>query len=784
MQDRQVEQMADTKISTETPKDDMQVEKEKLESVKRADAAVKSMHDFTSPEVLYKELISSVLKYHPSTDISMIEKAYKVASEAHEGQKRKSGEPYIIHPLCVAIILADLELDKVTIVAGLLHDAVEDTWMTYEEVEKEFGSEVALLVDGVTKLGQLSYSADKVEVQAENLRKMFLAMAKDIRVILIKLADRLHNMRTLQYMRPEKQQEKARETMDIYAPIAMRLGISKIKVELDDLSLKYLKPDVYYDLVEKVALRKSEREAFVGAIVKEVKKHMEDANIKAQVDGRVKHFFSIYKKMVNQDKTIDQIYDLFAVRILVDTVKDCYAALGVIHEMYKPIPGRFKDYIAMPKPNMYQSLHTTLIGPNGQPFEIQIRTFEMHKTAEYGIAAHWKYKESSDGKAPVGKSEEEKLNWLRQILEWQRDMSDNKEFMSLLKNDLDLFADSVYCFTPQGDVKTLPSGSTPVDFAYSVHSAVGNKMVGARVNGKLVPIEYEIKNGDRIEIITSQNSQGPSRDWLKLVKSTQAKNKINQWFKKELKEDNILKGKEMLAQYARAKGFKIVNYTKSQYLDAVLRKYGFRDWDSVLAAIGHGGLKEGQVFNKLVEAYDKENKKALTDEQVLEAAAETQEKLHITKSKSGIVVKGIHDVAVRFSKCCNPIPGDEIVGFVTRGRGITIHRTDCVNVLNMSEMDRTRLIEAEWQQPDNKVSEKYMAEIQVYANNRTGLLVDISKIFTERKIDMRSINSRTNKQEKATISMSFEIGSKEELRSLIEKIRQVESVLDVERTTG
>ena len=776
--------MTEITKSTEAKKDEMQVEKEKLESVKRADAAVKTMHDFTSPEVLYKELINSVLKYHPSTDISMIEKAYKVASEAHEGQKRKSGEPYIIHPLCVAIILADLELDKETIVAGLLHDAVEDTWMTYEEVEKEFGSEVALLVDGVTKLGQLSYSADKVEVQAENLRKMFLAMAKDIRVILIKLADRLHNMRTLQYMRPEKQQEKARETMDIYAPIAMRLGISKIKVELDDLSLKYLKPDVYYDLVHKVALRKSEREQFVGAIVKEVKKHMDDANIKAQVDGRVKHFFSIYKKMVNQDKTIDQIYDLFAVRILVDTVKDCYAALGVIHEMYKPIPGRFKDYIAMPKPNMYQSLHTTLIGPNGQPFEIQIRTYEMHRTAEYGIAAHWKYKESSDGKAPVGKSEEEKLNWLRQILEWQRDMSDNKEFMSLLKNDLDLFADSVYCFTPQGDVKTLPSGSTPVDFAYSVHSAVGNKMVGARVNGKLVPIEYEIKNGDRIEIITSQNSQGPSRDWLKLVKSTQAKNKINQWFKKELKEDNILKGKEMLAQYARAKGFKITNYTKTQYLEAVLRKYGFRDWDSVLAAIGHGGLKEGQVFNKLVEAYDKENKKNLTDEQVLEAASETQEKLHIAKSKRGIVVKGIHDVAVRFSKCCNPIPGDEIVGFVTRGRGITIHRTDCVNVLNMSETDRTRLIEAEWQQPDTKEKEKYMAEIQVYANNRTGLLVDLSKIFTERKIDLRSINSRTSKQEKATISMSFEIGSKEELRSLIEKIRQVESVIDVERTTG
>ncbi len=776
--------MEETRKDVQVESSPVQEEQEKLKSVQRADAAVKSMSDFTSPEDLYQELISSVRKYHPSADISMIQKAYEVAREAHKDQKRKSGEPYIIHPLCVAIILADLELDKETIVAGLLHDAVEDTWMTYEEVEKEFGSEVALLVDGVTKLGQLNYSKDKVELQAENLRKMFLAMAKDIRVILIKLADRLHNMRTLQYMKPEKQLEKARETMDIYAPIAMRLGISKIKVELDDLSLKYLKPEVYYDLVDKIALRKSEREEFVNSIVRQVKQHMDDAGIKSQVDGRIKHFFSIYKKMVNQDKTIDQIYDLFAVRILVDTVNDCYGALGVIHEMYKPIPGRFKDYIAMPKPNMYQSLHTTLIGPNGQPFEIQIRTYEMHKTAEYGIAAHWKYKESSDGKVPVGKQEEEKLNWLRQILEWQRDMSDNREFMSLLKNDLNLFADNVYCFTPQGDVKTLPTGSTPIDFAYSVHSAVGNRMVGARVNGKLVPIEYEIQNGDRIEIITSQNSQGPSRDWLKLVKSTQAKNKINQWFKKELKEDNILKGKEMLAQYAKTKGYKIGNYMKNQYLDVVMHKYGFRDWDSVLAAIGHGGLKEGQVFNKLLEAYEKENKKKITDEEVLEAAAEAQEKLHIAKSKGGIIVRGIHDVAVRFSKCCSPIPGDEIVGFVTRGRGITIHRTDCVNVLNMSEADRTRLIEAEWQETDSRAAEKYTAELQIYANNRTGLLVDLAKIFTERKIDLKNINSRISKQDKATISVSFEVGSKEELASLVEKIRQVESVQDVERTTG
>ena len=779
--------MAETK-NTEKQNIEIQKEeeKEKMESVRKADAAVKSMHDFTSPEVLYQELIKSVKKYHPSTDISMIEKAYKVASEAHKDQKRKSGEPYIIHPLCVAIILADLELDKETIVAGLLHDAVEDTWMTYEEVEKEFGSEVALLVDGVTKLGQLSYSKDKVEVQAENLRKMFLAMAKDIRVILIKLADRLHNMRTLQYMRPEKQQEKARETMDIYAPIAMRLGISKIKVELDDLSLKYLKPDVYYDLVEKVALRKSAREAFVNSIVKQVKQHMEDANIKAQVDGRVKHFFSIYKKMVNQDKTIDQIYDLFAVRIIVDTVKDCYAALGVIHEMYKPIPGRFKDYIAMPKANMYQSLHTTLIGPNGQPFEIQIRTFEMHKTAEYGIAAHWKYKETSDGKKP-GKSEEEKLNWLRQILEWQRDMSDNREFMSLLKNDLDLFADSVYCFTPQGDVKTLPNGSTPIDFAYSVHSAVGNKMVGARVNGKLVPIEYKIKNGDRIEIITSQNSQGPSRDWLSIVKSSQAKTKINQWFKTQFKEENISKGKELLDRYCKAKGLVMSKYMKPEYQKKCMHKYGLKNWDSILAAIGHGGLKEGQVINKLVEEYDKENRKNLTDQDALNEIEEKNKTKAVEKarSKSGITVRGIHDVSVRFSKCCSPVPGDEIIGFVTRGRGISIHRTDCVNILSMPEGDRARLIDAEWEEEAvEKGGELYMTEICLYAHNRTGILLDISKVFMELKVDIKSVSTRTSKQGLATIVLSFEIGGIDDLNHIIKKLRNIESVIDIERSAG
>lgn len=754
------------------------------EEIKRVDASVKNMADFTSPDVLYQELIQSVRKYHPSADISLIEKAYKIARDAHEGQNRKSGEPYIIHPLCVAIILADLELDKETIVAGLLHDVVEDTIMTSEEITREFGSEVALLVDGVTKLGQLSYSADKVEVQAENLRKMFLAMAKDIRVILIKLADRLHNMRTLKYMKPEKQKEKARETMDIYAPIAQRLGISKIKVELDDLSLKYLEPEVYYDLVEKIALRKSVREEFVRGIVEEVSNHIEAAGIKAQIDGRVKHFFSIYKKMVNQDKTLDQIYDLFAVRIIVDTVKDCYAALGVIHEMYKPIPGRFKDYIAMPKQNMYQSLHTTLIGPNGQPFEIQIRTFDMHRTAEYGIAAHWKYKESSDGKKPVAEQEEEKLSWLRQILEWQRDMSDNKEFLSLLKSDLDLFAENVYCFTPAGDVKNLPNGSTPIDFAYSIHSAVGNKMIGARVNGKLVNIDYVIQNGDRIEVLTSQNSKGPSRDWLKIVKSTQAKNKINQWFKNELKEDNIVRGKELLSSYCKAKGIVLSDLLKPSYMESIMRKYGFRDWDSTLAAIGHGGLKEGQVVNRLLEEYEKQHKKELTDENILEAV-EAKEKMRVTKSKGGIVVKGIHDVAVRFSKCCSPVPGDEIVGFVTRGRGVSIHRTDCINVINLTEADRVRLIDAEWQAPKSgKGGELYTADIKIFGYNRTGLLVDITKIFTERKIDVTSVNSRTSKQGTATICMTFDVPSREELNRLIEKIRQVESVIDIERTTG
>ena len=741
--------------------------------------------DFTDPAALYEKLVDTIYGYRPGTDISMIEKAYHMAERLHEGQLRKSGEPYIIHPLCVAIILAELELDKESIVAGILHDIVEDTECTEEELTKEFNEEIALLVDGVTKLTQLNYKMDKIELQAENLRKMFLAMAKDIRVIMIKLADRLHNMRTMQYQSPEKQIEKSRETMEIYAPIAQRLGISKIKVEMDDLSLKYLEPDVYADLSRKIALRKQDREALVTSIIDEVAENIEEAGIRAQIDGRIKHFFSIYKKMKNQGKTLDQIYDLFAIRIIVDSIKDCYAVLGIIHELYKPIPGRFKDYIAIPKQNMYQSLHTTLMGSNGTPFEIQIRTFEMHRTAEYGIAAHWKYKEAQNG-IKSSANEEQKLTWLRQILEWQKEMSDSKEFLSGIKNELNLFSENVFCFTPTGEVKNLPAGSTPVDFAYAIHSAVGNKMVGARANGKLVPIDYVIQNGDRIDIITSQNSKGPSRDWLNLVRSTQAKNKINQWFKSLLKEDNVQHGKELLNAYCKTKGVTASDLLKPEFMEVCMRKYGFRDWDAILAAVGHGALKEGQIINRLQEEYNKKNKKELTDEKVLETIAEVRknEQPLTVKAKTGIIVQGIDDVAVHFSKCCSPVPGDDIIGYVTRGRGISIHRTDCVNIIHATDEDRIRFIPAEWNHLEDKRDEFYFAEINIFANNRSGVLLDITKIFTENKVDIITINSRTSKQGIATITMGFQVHGADQLNYLITKIRSVESVIDVERTTG
>ncbi|MBQ9390599.1 MAG: bifunctional (p)ppGpp synthetase/guanosine-3',5'-bis(diphosphate) 3'-pyrophosphohydrolase [Lachnospiraceae bacterium] len=755
----------------------------------REQNTVISTKDFVDKETLYNSLIDTIRKYHPSTNTDIIEKAYKVADEAHDGQLRKSGEDYIIHPLSVALILADLEMDKETIVAGMLHDVVEDTFMTIDEISDLFGEEVALLVDGVTKLGQLSYSSDKVEVQAENLRKMFLAMAKDIRVIIIKLADRLHNMRTLQYMKPEKQKEKAKETMEIYAPLAQRLGISKVKIELDDLSLKYYNPEAYRNIVETIAQRKAERDAYVDNLVLEVQGHIDAAGIKAEIYGRAKHFFSIYRKMVSQNKEFDEIYDLFAIRIIVDNLQDCYAALGVMHERYTPIPGRFKDYIAMPKPNMYQSLHTTLIGPMGVPFEIQIRTWEMHRTSEYGIAAHWKYKESGEGATVKG--EEEKISWLRDILDWQKDMDDNKEFVNLLKNDLDLFSDTVFCFTPQGDVKNFPSGSTPIDFAYSIHSAVGNKMIGAKVNGKLVPIEYELKNGDRVEILTSANSRGPSRDWLNIVKSTQARNKINQWFKNEFKVENIVRGKELLIESAKQKNINFNDINRPEYQENVMRRYGFHDWESCLAAVGHGGLNEGQIVQRMYEQYLRDFDNAVTDERIIadsegRMSQPSRARKNNSKGSNGVIVRGMDGFYARFSKCCNPVPGDEIVGYVTRGRGLSIHRTDCINVINMPENDRSRLLEAEWSKEylEGNTETEYMATVNIYVQSRVGILVEVSKIFSEAEIDIISIHSNTNKKDIATITVGFEVKTKEMLERVCSKLKNIEGVIDIERTTG
>lgn len=742
------------------------------------------MAEYESDIELYNKLITKIKAYHPSNDLSLIEKAYTLAKIAHETQCRRSGEPYIIHPLEVAIILANLEMDRETIVAAILHDVIEDTWYKYNDIVKLFGEEIALLVDGVTKLDKFDYSS-KEEAQAENYRKMFLAMAKDIRVILIKLADRLHNMRTLKYMPPEKQKEKAQETLDIYAPLAHRLGISKIRIELEDLSLKYLEPDVYYDLAKKIEHKQSERIEYVNKIVKDVKDKLDKSGINAFVEGRPKHFFSIYKKMVNQDKTLDQIFDLFAIRAIVDTVRDCYEVLGIMHEMYKPIPGRFKDYIAMPKPNMYQSLHNTLVGPEGETFEIQIRTWEMHRTSEYGIAAHWKYKEDQNGKSS-STSSDEKLAWLREILDWQRELSDNKEFMAALKLDLDVFSDQVYAFTPKGEVVSLPTDSTPVDFAFMIHSAVGNKMVGARVNGKIVTFDYKIQNGDRVEILTSQNSKGPSRDWLKIVKSSQAKSKISQWFKKEDKEENILKGKELLDREIKRKGYDINSLFKDEYKQIILEKYGFGNWDSLCATIGHGGMKEGQIINRLYEEYEKDLEKELRKNITIDdIITQKDDSKYLNKStKSGIVVKGVGDVPVRFSKCCNPVPGDEIVGFITRGRGVSIHRTDCVNIINLSEDERHRLLEAEWHKPDKDIKKlSYQAEIRVICNERLELLMDVSKIFNEESIPVKALNARTTKEHDSIFDIVIEINSKQQLESVTNKLLKLKDVREVLRVT-
>lgn len=743
------------------------------------------------PDEIYEKLINRIRSYHPSDDVSMVEKAYKLAKEAHEGQLRKSGEPYIIHPLQVAYILADLELDIESITAGILHDVVEDTDYSLEDIEKLFNKEVALLVDGVTKLGVIKYASankelQKEEIQAENYRKMFLAMAQDIRVVLIKLADRLHNMQTLKFMPPHKQKRIAEETLTIYAPIAHRLGICKIKADLEDLSLRYIEPEVYYDLAQKIAKKRSERMAYIEQIVEQIKTKLEEAGIECTVEGRPKHFFSIYKKIVNKNKTLDQIYDLFAVRAIVHNVKDCYGVLGIIHELYTPIPGRFKDYIAMPKSNMYQSLHTTLMGSEGTPFEIQIRTEEMHRTAEYGIAAHWKYKDGNHTEAVGSAKAEEKLAWLKQILEWQRDMDDNTEFMNALKLDLDIYTDQVYVFTPKGELLTLPKGSTPIDYAYYIHSDIGNKMVGAKVNSKIVKVDYIIKNGDRVEILTSQNSRGPSRDWLNIVKSTQARNKINQWFRKQFKQEDIIRGKELLETCARQRGYSLSALSDSQCIENVYKRYGLKNWDAVCASIGYGSIKERQIIQRLIDENIKLKKMPITPQQILDAHSDKDgfvEEKQPKKSKSGIVVRGVGDVAVRFSKCCRPLPGDDIVGYITRGRGVSIHRQDCTNIVHMCEEEKERLIEAQWFNEEES-HRTYITEIQITGSDRLGIIVDISKILTDMKVPVKSLNARTTKNHEAIFNIRIEITHTYQLDELTRKVMQIPDVVEIERVSS
>ena len=718
----------------------------------------------------YKRLIRKIRKYNPDCDFDLIEKAHNISLEAHQGQQRVSGDPFIVHPMEVANILADFELDCTAIVAGILHDTIEDTTCTYKEIKEKFGEEVASLVDGVTKLGKIPYTS-KEELQAENLRKMFLAMAKDIRVMLIKLADRLHNMRTLKYMSPEKQIEKAKETLEIYAPLAHRLGISKIKWELEDLCFRYLDSKGYYELVNKIGQKRREREAFIAKIIETLQEKTIEIGIEARIEGRPKHFYSIYRKMIQQNKTLDQIFDLFALRVIVNSVKDCYAVLGLVHEIYKPMPGRFKDYIAMPKPNMYQSLHTTLIGHEGIPFEVQIRTWEMHRVAEVGIAAHWRYKE---GKA-ADEGSDNKLSWLRQLLEWQKEMRDASEFMETLK--IDLFTDEVFVFTPKGDVISLPAGSTPIDFAYYIHSAIGNKMSGAKVNNKLVPIEYVLKNGDIVEILTSSNVHGPSRDWLKIVKSSQAKNKINQWFKKEKREENIIRGKEMIERELKKQAFTYNQLFKPEWVEIIIKKYTFSSLDDIYAAIGYGAMTANRVISRLKEEYRKSIKLDEFTEHMAEAIE--QKKKTVTKNlpENGVIVKGIKNCLVRISRCCNPVPGDDIIGYITRGRGVSIHRKDCINITNNIDGDN-RLIEVSWYTSNNVA---YKADITVMANDRTALLMDITNVIGEAKIPLKAMNARTTKDQIAIMNLTLEITNTEQLEKIIKKIRRVNGVFEVTR---
>ncbi len=720
----------------------------------------------------FESLLEKVRKYNPKFDTDKLTRAYELAEQAHEGQKRNTGEPYIIHPLAVAHILADLELDCDSLVGALLHDVVEDTDYKLSDISESFGDSVGIIVDGVTKLSKIQYNS-KEDQQVENLRKMFLAMAKDVRVILIKLADRLHNMRTLKAMSEDKQREKARETMEVYAALAHRLGMSKIKWELEDLALRYLDPIAYKEITDSISQKRKEREQYIEDIISSLKQKLDELGIHAQLTGRAKHFYSIFRKMYAQNKSIDEIYDLFAVRAIVDSVKDCYAVLGMVHELYYPIPGRFKDYIAMPKPNMYQSLHTTVMGPNGIPFEVQIRTKEMHKIAEYGIAAHWKYKEGVSGKSDM----DDKLEWIGKILEIQNETVDSDDFMRTLK--IDLFADEVFVFTPKGDVINLPAGSTPIDFAFAIHSAVGCRMAGVKVNGKIATLDYILQNGDIVDIMTSSSVHGPSRDWLKLCKTSQARAKINQWFKKERKEENVFRGKEMIDKELKRIGFTHSQLFRPEWVELIQKKYGMHSEDDIYAAVGYGGLTVNKVLARLKEEYRQAHK-----DDVVPIVAPT-----IAKKKkgsgNGIVVEGIDNCLVRLSRCCNPVPGDPIMGYITRGRGVSVHRTDCPNIKAeaKNKNDGDRFIPVHWESEETSGS-SYSTELQISAYDRQGLLADITNTLYEMKIVLTAVHTKTTKEQIAIINITLEVNSKEQLDMIVKRMARLTGVFDVSRNNA
>ena len=725
------------------------------------------------PYISSEELISRIRKYHPDDNMDLVRRAYEYAERAHAGQVRKSGDPYFCHPCAVAVILTDLMLDGTTIAAGLLHDCVEDVeGCTLDTVRALFGDEVAVLVDGVTKLSQLNF-ANREEAQAETLRKMFLAMAKDIRVVLIKLADRLHNMRTLKYQRPERQVPIARETLDIYAPLAHRLGVYAVKWELEDLSLRYIDPEGYYELVRLVGMKREEREQLIAQVTQELKSRLSEAGIKCEIDGRPKHFYSIYKKMKTQNKSFDQIMDLIAVRVLVDTKQDCYFALGIVHTIWPQVPGRFKDYISMPKANMYQSLHTTVVN-QGRPFEVQIRTFEMHRTAEYGIAAHWRYKE---GKA-VDETDT-KLGWLRRILDWQSDAKDPGDFNELIK--FDLFADEVFVFTPKGDVVSLPRGATPLDFAYRIHSAVGNRCIGAKVNGRIVPLAHQLETGDFVEVMTSSSSHGPSRDWLNIVKTSEAKAKIRAWLKKEQREENIEHGRELLEREAKRLGYSMSQLSKPDLVESLYKRYSVQSYDDVCAMVGFGGLSTAQVLNRLIDEYKKTQKPEETAPPLPEVKPEETPRRQRSSSSGGVIVKGESGMLVRFARCCSPLPGDKIIGYVTRGRGVSVHRADCPSLKDPG-VEKDRFIEVEWEDKDS--SGTYEAEIRIICYNRTGLLAELSVLFASMEVPVSAISAHALKDNTFIFNISLVIQSTQQLNKIIRELNKWPDIIEANRISG